>query len=202
MQKERIILGIDPGLANTGWGVVSQRGSRLACIAYGCASTPASVELSLRLAKIHEQIGAVISRFKPTCVGIETVWFGQNISAAFATGQARGAALVACAQSGLSVGEFTPRQIKMAVVGTGTADKAQVQYMVKKLLTLDAEPKPDHASDALAAAICYTTHEGFGGVGGADALRKLEERGRVMAGAGTGGAAGAAARKILEEGSR
>ena len=202
VQKERIILGIDPGLANTGWGVVSQRGSRLACVAYGCVSTPASVELSLRLAKIHEQIGAVISRFKPTCVGIETVWFGQNISAAFATGQARGAALVACAQSGLSVGEFTPRQIKMAVVGTGTADKAQVQYMVKKLLALNAEPKPDHASDALAAAICYTTHEGFGGVGGADALRKLEERGRVMAGAGTGGAAGAAARKIMEEGSR
>lgn len=202
MAQERIILGIDPGLANTGWGVVSQRGSRLSCVAYGCVSTPASMELSLRLAKIHEQIGAVISRFNPTCVGIETVWFGQNISAAFATGQARGAALVACAQSGLSVGEFTPRQIKMAVVGTGSADKAQVQYMVKKLLSLDVEPKPDHASDALAAAICYTTHEGFGGVGGSEALRKLEERGRVMAGAGTGGAAGAPARKILEEGSR
>ena len=198
----RIILGIDPGLANTGWGIVEQDGSRLRCLAYGCVSTPASMELSQRLLKIAQQIGAVVDRFKPTCVGIETVWFGQNITAAFATGQARGAALVACAQHGLSVGEFTPRQIKMAVVGTGTADKAQVQYMVKKLLNLQVEPKPDHASDALAAAICYTTHEGFGGVGGADALAKLEARGRVMAGAGTGGASGAAARKILEEGAR
>ena len=107
------------------------------------------VELSQRLAKIHEQVSAVISRFEPVCLGIETVWFGQNITAAFATGQARGAALVACAQHGLSVGEFTPRQIKMAVVGTGSADKAQVQYMVKKLLNLQVEPKPDHASDAL-----------------------------------------------------
>ena len=190
MTEPRTILGIDPGLANTGWGVVRQHGPRMECVAYGCVSTPAGVELSQRLAKIHEQISAVISRFDPVCLGIETVWFGQNITAAFATGQARGAALVACAQHGLSVGEFTPRQIKMAVVGTGSADKAQVQ------------PKPDHASDALAAAICYTTHEGYGGVGGASALAKLESRGRVMAGAGTGGASGAAARKILEEGAR
>ena len=162
--RERIILGIDPGLANTGWGIVSQRGAKLSCIAYGCVSSPAQVELSLRLRKIHEQIGAVIDRFKPTCVGIETVWFGQNITAAFATGQARGAALVACAEGNLSVGEFTPRQIKLAVVGTGTANKEQVQYMVSQLLSLDSVPSPDHAADALAAAICYTTHEGFGGL--------------------------------------
>lgn len=147
MTEPRMILGIDPGLANTGWGVVRQDGPRMECVAYGCVSTPAGVELSQRLAKIHEQISAVISRFEPVCLGIETVWFGQNITAAFATGQARGAALVACAQHGLSVGEFTPRQIKMAVVGTGSADKAQVQYMVKKLLNLQVEPKPDHASD-------------------------------------------------------
>ena len=103
----RIILGIDPGLANTGWGIVEQDGSRLRCLAYGCVSTPASMELSQRLLKIAQQIGAVVDRFKPTCVGIETVWFGQNITAAFSTGQARGAALVACAQGGLMVGEFT-----------------------------------------------------------------------------------------------
>ncbi|MBQ3300950.1 MAG: crossover junction endodeoxyribonuclease RuvC, partial [Eggerthellaceae bacterium] len=108
-----------------------------------------------------EQIGAVVEKYGPTCVGIETVWFGQNITAAFATGQARGAALVACAQAGLDVGEFSPRQIKLAVVGTGTADKSQVQYMVKQLLGLQSEPRPDHAADALAAAICYTTHQGL-----------------------------------------
>ena len=156
----RTILGIDPGLANTGWGIVRQSGSRLECVAYGCVSTPASGELSRRLAKIHEQIDAVITRFEPSCLGIETVWFGQNITAAFATGQARGAALVACAQGGLDVGEYTPKQIKMAVVGEGSAEKEQVQYMVRQILGLEKVPKPDHASDALAAAICYTTHHG------------------------------------------
>lgn len=157
---ERIILGIDPGLANTGWGVVAQRGPRLTCVAYGCVSTPATLPLEQRLRKIHEQVGAVATRFNPTCVGIETVWFGQNVTAAFATGQARGAALVACAEHGMHVLEFSPSQIKLAVVGAGSAEKDQVQYMVQRLLGLNEPPKPDHAADALAAAICYTTHEG------------------------------------------
>lgn len=157
-QKRRTVLGIDPGLANTGWGIVAQKGSSLTCLAYGCISTDPKRDLAHRLRIIHEQIDAVITRFSPSCVGIETVWFGQNITAAFATGQARGASLVACAQHELQVGEFTPRQIKLAVVGTGTAEKDQVQYMVRKLLSLDHDPKPDHAADALAAAICYTTH--------------------------------------------
>lgn len=156
----RIILGIDPGLANTGWGIVSQAGSKLSCVAYGCVSTSGGSPLEVRLLHIKQQIGAVVDRYRPAYVGIETVWFGQNISAAFATGQARGAALIACAEGGLHVEEFTPRQIKLACVGTGTADKAQIQYMVQKLLALDAPPKPDHAADALAAAICYTTHDG------------------------------------------
>ena len=159
MSIQRIILGIDPGLAHTGWGIVQQAGPRLGCVAYGCITTPASLPLAQRLAKIHEQIAAVIQRYKPHCVGIETVWFGQNITAAFATGQARGAALVACAQAELTVGEFSPKQIKLAVVGEGGADKEQVQYMVQQLLVLDCVPKPDHAADALAAAICYTTHD-------------------------------------------
>lgn len=161
VSEHRIILGIDPGLANTGWGIVAQDGPRLSCKAYGCISTPSNQPLSERLLKIHHQVGAVVQRYKPSCVGIETVWFGQNITAAFATGQARGAALVACAEGGLATGEFTPRQIKLAVVGTGTAEKEQVQYMVQRLLNLDEIPHPDHASDALAAAICYTTHDGF-----------------------------------------
>ncbi len=142
----RIILGIDPGLAHTGWGVVEQCGSRLGGVAYGCVATPADAPLAERLLKIHHQVGAVIERFRPSCVGIETVWFGNNVTAAFATGQARGAALVACAEMGLAVGE-------------GTAEKEQVQYMVRHLLKLERDPAPDHAADALAAAICYTTHE-------------------------------------------
>ncbi len=157
----RTILGIDPGLANTGWGVVSQSGPRLSCVAYGCVSTSKDLPLAQRLRKIHEQMGAVIARFEPTCVGIETVWFGANAQSAFATGQARGAALVACAERDLDVGEFAPSQIKMAVVGAGAAEKEQVQYMVRQLLSLEDVPQPDHAADALAAAICFTTHEGF-----------------------------------------
>lgn len=155
---ERIILGIDPGLANTGWGIVQQSGPRMKCVAYGCISTSSSMPLSLRLRKIYEQITAVVQRFQPTCVGIETVWFGQNITAAFATGQARGAALVACASDGIRVEEFSPSQIKLAIVGTGSAEKEQVQYMVKQVLGLDAVPSPDHSADALAAAICFATH--------------------------------------------
>ena len=89
------------------------------------------------------------------------MWFGQNISAAFGTGPARGPALVAYAEGGLAVGEFSPNQFKLAVVGKGGAEKAQVQYMVQHLLGLPEVPKPDHAADALAAAICYTTHDGF-----------------------------------------
>lgn len=169
-QRERIILGIDPGLANTGWGVIRQQGSSLECLAYGCAATTSDQPLDRRLLKIHDQIAAVVNRFQPTCVGIETVWFGQNITAAFATGQARGAALVACAEGGLAVGEFTPRQIKLAVVGTGSAEKGQVQYMVRQILGLEKPPHPDHAADALAAAICYTTHDGH-----AQAQRRYEQ---------------------------
>jgi crossover junction endodeoxyribonuclease RuvC len=156
---ERVILGIDPGLAHTGWGLVAQRGGSLRCLAYGCVSTTKEHDLASRLKKIHNQIAAVIARYQPTCVGIETVWFGVNTQSAFATGQARGAALVACAQHELKVSEFSPRQIKLAVVGTGTAEKDQVQYMVRHLLNLESSPYPDHAADALAAAICYTTHE-------------------------------------------
>lgn len=198
---DRVIMGIDPGLANTGWGIVHQRGPRMACVAYGCVSTPASVPLEQRLLKIYEQVNAVIERFAPTCLGIETVWFGQNVSAAFGTGQARGAALVAAASNGVAVQEFTPTQIKNAVVGVGVAEKDQVQYMVQKLLALKSVPQPDHAADALAAAICYTTHEGFGATG--SGFARALERAHATAGAGTGGAAQSEARRIFaEEGRR
>lgn len=157
--SRRTILGIDPGLANTGWGVVEQLGPRLYCKAYGCISTTNDVPLAARLLKLHDQMALVVKRYQPTCLGIETVLFGANAQSAFATGQARGAVLVAAAEGGLEVGEFPPPRIKLAVVGEGTADKAQVQYMVKQILGLDQVPHPDHAADALAAAICYVTHE-------------------------------------------
>ncbi len=159
--EKRFVLGIDPGLAHTGWGIVAQEGTRLSCLAYGCIASKSSCSVAERLKKIHDQMDVIISRYQPSCVGIETVWFGVNAKSAFATGQARGAALVACADHELEVAEFSPRQIKLAVVGTGTAEKSQIQYMVKHLLALKKEPRPDHAADALAAAICFTTHEEF-----------------------------------------
>lgn len=155
---DRVILGIDPGLANTGWGIIHQQGSRMSCVAYGCVSTNSSSALSHRLRKIYEQITAVVQRYQPSCVGVETVWFGQNVSAAFGTGQARGAALVACGGCAMDVEEFTPSQIKLALVGVGNAEKQQVQYMVGQVLGLDKVPSPDHAADALAAAVCYASY--------------------------------------------
>lgn len=159
MAIRRIILGIDPGLAHTGWGIVLQQGSRLSCVAYGCIETPSSHTLHERLGKIYAQISAVVARYEPDCVGIETVWFGTNTQSAFATGQARGAALAACAGSSMALAEYSPKQIKLAVVGTGSAEKDQVEYMVQQLLCLEVRPKPDHAADALAAAICYANYD-------------------------------------------
>ena len=156
---KRRILGIDPGLGHTGWGIVCQDGLRLNCAAYGCVTTASGQPLAERLLKIHEQIGAVIDHFHPDEASIETIWFGANALTAFGTGQARGAALVACAEASIPVGEYAPSQIKLATVGTGQADKDQVAYMVTQLLNLDETPHPDHAADALACAICHSTHE-------------------------------------------
>lgn len=148
-----IVLGIDPGLANTGWGVIEQRGSRLVCVAYGCVTTDSQRPTAERLGEIHRALTGVIERYAPEECAVEAVYFGTNAKTAFATGQARGAALLAAA--GLTVGEYGPGEIKMAVVGTGDADKAQVQYMVRAILGLPLMPEPDHAADALAAAICH-----------------------------------------------
>lgn len=159
--RAHIFLGIDPGLANTGWGVIEQRGSAYRCLAYGCISTPAHTDTATRLKTIHDELCCVIEKFHPGELGIETVYFGANSKSAFATGQARGAALVAAAGEGMAVGEYSPLQIKQAVVGTGGATKEQVQYMVRAILTLDHLPRPDHASDALAAALCHGSLRGM-----------------------------------------
>ena len=150
-----IILGIDPGLANTGWGVVLREGSKLNCLAYGCIETGADEDLAQRLLRIHNDVRDVIERYQPTECAVESVFFGSNAKSAFATGQARGVALLATADARLALGDYSPVQVKNAVVGSGTADKAQIQYMVRVMLGLDHEPKPDHAADALAVAITH-----------------------------------------------
>lgn len=153
--EAELVIGIDPGLANTGWGVVAAQGGKLSAVAYGCISTTPDQELPARLAAIHDGLCQVIERYHPTALSAEGIFFGENARSAMATAQARGAALVACAAKGLEYGEYSPPQIKQALVGTGKADKAQVQYMVKAVLGLDHEPKPDHAADALAAAVTH-----------------------------------------------
>ena len=167
-----VILGIDPGLAHTGWGVVETRGPICRARAYGCVTTTASEPIDMRLGRIYRKLREVIEKYGPTELAIESIYFGENTKSAIATAQARGAAIVACSTAGLSVGEYTPMQIKQAVVGTGAADKRQVMYMVRTVLELDHEPRPDHAADALAAAVCHATFT---------RTRSLEEARRVIA---------------------
>ena len=150
-----VILGIDTGLAHTGWGVVETRGPACRARAYGCVATTAAEPIDVRLGRIYRELRDVIERYGPTELAIESIYFGENTKSAIATAQARGAAIVACSTAGLSVGEYTPMQIKQAVVGTGAADKRQVTYMVRTVLELDHDPRPDHAADALAAAVCH-----------------------------------------------
>ena len=150
-----VILGIDPGLAHTGWGVVETRGPACRARAYGCVATTAAEPIDVRLGRIYRELRDVIERYGPTELAIESIYFGENTKSAIATAQARGVAIVACSTAGLSVGEYTPMQIKQAVVGTGAADKRQVTYMVRTVLELDHDPRPDHAADALAAAVCH-----------------------------------------------
>lgn len=150
-----VILGIDPGLAHTGWGVVETRGGECRARAYGCVTTGPDERIEERLGRICVDIEGVIERYGPTQLAIENVYFSANERSAIATAQARGAAIVACFRRGLAVGEYTPMQIKQAVAGTGAADKRQVTYMVRQILHLDHDPRPDHAADALAAAVCH-----------------------------------------------
>ena len=137
-----VVLGIDPGLAHTGWGVVETRGATCRARAYGCVTTHASEPIDLRLGRIYSELRRVIDRYGPTELAIESIYFGENTKSAIATAQARGAAIVACSTAGLAV-------------GTGAADKHQVIYMVRNVLALDHDPRPDHAADALAAAVCH-----------------------------------------------
>lgn len=153
-----VILGIDPGLAHTGWGILETRNSLNRARAYDCITTDSKTALDRRCYQIYQGIVDAIQRYAPSCVAVEKIFFGENQASAIATAHARGALLAACASAGLSLAEYTPMQIKEAVVGTGSADKRQVIYMVRTICALDHDPRPDHCADALAAAICYAHH--------------------------------------------
>jgi crossover junction endodeoxyribonuclease RuvC len=150
-----IVLGIDPGLASTGYGVVAHRGGRLVALDGGVIATAPGLALERRLAAIHEQLGALIREHEPDALALEELYFGQNVKTAFAVGQARGVVLLAAGQRGLPCAGYTPQQVKGAVCGNGRADKEQVARMVQALLSLSEPPRPDHAADALAVAVCH-----------------------------------------------
>lgn len=150
-----IILGLDPGVAITGYGVISNEGNRFRVIECGAIITESELNLASRLLKINDSIFDIIKRLKPNVAAIEDVFFNKNIKTALTVGHGRGVAILAVAAQGLPIYEYTPLQIKQAVVGYGRADKRQIQQMVKRLLGLKNLPKPDDVADALAVAICH-----------------------------------------------
>lgn len=150
-----IVLGIDPGTASTGYGVVARRGGRMIALDGGVIATPSDGLLEHRLAAIHARVGELMDEHLPDAVAVEDLFFGVNVRTAFAVGQARGAVLLAAGQRALLCQAYTPQQVKGAVCGNGRAQKDQVQAMVQRLLALPEPPRPDHAADALAVALCH-----------------------------------------------
>lgn len=149
------VLGIDPGIANTGFGVVATDGARLLALDGGVITTSAATAIELRLARIAVRIEQLIDEHAPDVMAVESIYFGRNAESAFSVGQARGAVICEAGRRGIGVASYTPQQIKLAVCGSGGADKEQVQRMVCALLDLPGPPPPDHAADALAVGICH-----------------------------------------------
>ncbi len=149
------IMGIDPGIAITGYGILDYNGSQFQTVDYGAILTEAHTPLPWRLNKLYNQLKDLLENFQPQHFAVEQLFFNKNTRTALTVGQARGVILLAAEQSGLQIAEYTPLQVKQAVVGEGRAEKQQVQYMVRLLLGLAKVPKPDDVADALAIAICH-----------------------------------------------
>lgn len=154
-----IVLGIDPGTAICGYGIIEAEGNRIRAVEYGAVQTSPKLEPAARLQVVFEGIDGLIKRHRPDILGVEMLFFNKNVTTAMAVGQARGVILLAAAQNGIAILEHTPLQVKQSVVGYGKATKEQVIYMTQKLLNLPAKPHPDDVADALAVAIC-TAHTG------------------------------------------
>ena len=156
MANARVVVGIDPGTAITGYGIIrEQENGDLEWVSHGVIKTPSNWDEPQRLLEIYHKLNDIFASYKPDCCAVEKLFFQKNVKTAILVGQGRGAALIAAAEAKLSVGEYTPLEIKQAVVGYGNADKQQVQKMVKILLNLKEIPRPDDAADALAVAICH-----------------------------------------------
>lgn len=149
------ILGIDPGIATIGFGIVDSDKNRHRLVTCGVITTPAHTSLSSRLEQIFEDLQRLLEAFKPDAVSIEELFFNTNITTGIAVAHGRGVILLACRKAGVSIHEYTPLQVKQAVVGYGRAEKAQVMDMVRRLCGLSTPPKPDDAADAVALALCH-----------------------------------------------
>lgn len=150
------ILGIDPGLAIVGWAVLESGRGRLAPVAFGAITTPAHTDVEQRLSIIKNDLQSIIERYKPEEMAIEELFFNTNITTGIAVAEARGVILCTAYENGLKISEYTPLQVKQAVVGYGKAEKHQVISMVTSILKLDKPPKPDDTADAVAIAICHS----------------------------------------------
>jgi crossover junction endodeoxyribonuclease RuvC len=167
----QVVMGIDPGAANLGFGVVRVEGSRMVALDGGVVETTADMPMEMRLDRIHRELSELIRWHEPRALAIEDLYFGKNVRSAMAVGRASGVAMLAAAQAGIACFTYTPQAIKMAVCGSGAAGKRQVQRMVGTLLALPEPPAPDHAADALAVAICHG-----GGAGRRAAVEVAGER--------------------------
>ena len=149
------IIGIDPGYAIMGYGILDYNGNRFKTVNYGSIETKAGVPMPERLKLLYDGLTEIIQEYKPDEASIEELFFNRNVTTAIGVGEARGIAMLACVEGGLSVSEYTPMQIKQALVGYGKAEKKQVQMMVKTILNLKEVPRPDDTADAVAAAFCH-----------------------------------------------
>lgn len=159
--EKRIIIGIDPGIADTGFGLISSYGNKLELIDYGSIKTHKSLSLSERLSQLEQQLSIVINKYQPTLAVIEQLFFCNNAKTALIVGQARGVILLTTYNAKIKILELTPLQVKQGLTGYGSADKKQMQEMVRIILNLKTIPKPDDAADALAMAICGSSMTNF-----------------------------------------
>jgi crossover junction endodeoxyribonuclease RuvC len=155
------IMGVDPGLSDTGWGVVDCRGHEIRAVGCGDVKTSKELDLGKRLQLIHRELRELAIAYQPHAVSVETLYFARNVKSAMVVAQARGVAVLAVTGEGAQLHEYTPSQIKQAVVGRGNATKSQVHQMVQTIARMDQPPSSDHAADALAAAICHSNFTKF-----------------------------------------
>ncbi|MBU0598057.1 crossover junction endodeoxyribonuclease RuvC [Patescibacteria group bacterium] len=161
ISKKKIILGIDPGLATTGYGIIEQSGNSLRVIKGGVIISSAKEEFSHRLNKIHQELTRLIKKYKPSVAAIEELFFAKNVKTALKVGQARGVCMLTCQQHKIAIKEFTPLQVKQAITGYGFASKVQIQKMIKLIFKLKKIPRPDDLADALAIAACCAQTKEF-----------------------------------------